>query len=89
MYPFAGDDRRLAYSNGAVQISVVGLELADKSLSEIEVFKRDLASHISFLIREDFWVFLSFLSDRSVFMPKVAENAAIAWKIKKQDKNPH
>ena len=36
----------------------------------------------SLLISEDFWIFLSFLSDRNVFMPsdKCAENTAIVGK---------
>ena len=41
----------------------------------------------SLLISEDFWVFLSFLSDRSAFVPsdKCAENTPIAGK---REKNP-
>ena len=40
----------------------------------------------SLLIREDFWVFLPFLSDRTVFTPsdKCAEDTAVATEIKKQ-----
>ena len=38
--------------------------------------------NFSLLICEDFWVFFSFLSDRSVFIPydKCVENTAIAGK---------
>ena len=34
VYPLAGSDRHLIYSNGAVQIRL-GLELADSSLAEL------------------------------------------------------
>ena len=46
---------------------------------------------LSSLISVDFWDFLSFLSDRSVFVPsdKCAENTAIAVKIKRKPKNHH
>ena len=44
----------------------------------------------SWLISEDFWGFLSFLSDRSVFVPsdRCAENTAIAGKSRNA-RNPH
>ena len=43
----------------------------------------------SLLISEDFWIFLSFPSDRSVFCPPtnvLKKNAAIAGKIKEKPK---
>ena len=44
---------------------------------------------ISHIISEDFWFFLSFLSDRNVFSPptKCAESTAITGKIKKKQKS--
>ena len=43
----------------------------------------------SLLISEDFWVFLPFLSDRSVFVAsdECAESTATAGKIKKYQKS--
>ena len=42
--------------------------------------------NFSLLISEDFWVFLSSLSDRSVFAPsnKCAENSVAARKVKRK-----